>query len=230
MEKAIDRLNLPAKDREEMLQATPDEFLPGYEAAIKRYFERIVEGDSNNPQAPRTAPEDDFTCAIRPPHVLARRRALGLVAAGLSATAGLVAWPGAFPALAAPPDRGSDTEKSGSELVTPKTAQATKRGLDFLVSRQHDDGSFGSSGYGPNVAVVSLAGMASLPRAARPAADATAGTWIAASISSSRIPRKAASSMSPRAAATGRCTATASPRCFLPKCYGMTQRPECARS
>lgn len=52
MEKAIDRLNLPAKDREEMLQAPPDEFLPGYEAAIKRYFERIVEGDSNNPQAP----------------------------------------------------------------------------------------------------------------------------------------------------------------------------------
>jgi TolA-binding protein len=52
IEKALDRLNLPAKDREEMLQAPPDEFLPGYEAAIKRYFERIVEGDSNNPQAP----------------------------------------------------------------------------------------------------------------------------------------------------------------------------------
>ena len=52
VEKAIDRLNLPAKDREEMLQAPPDEFLPGYEAVTKRYFERIVEGDSNNLQVP----------------------------------------------------------------------------------------------------------------------------------------------------------------------------------
>ena len=43
VEKAIDRLHLPDKDREEMLQAPPDEFLPGYEAAIRRYFERIVE-------------------------------------------------------------------------------------------------------------------------------------------------------------------------------------------
>ncbi len=49
VEKAIDRLHLPDKDREEMLQAPPDEFLPGYEAAIRRYFERIVEDESNNP-------------------------------------------------------------------------------------------------------------------------------------------------------------------------------------
>ncbi len=144
----------------------------------------------------------------------------GLCAAGLSATAGLVAWPGAFPALAAPPDRGSDTEKSGSELVTPKTAQATKRGLDFLVSRQHDDGSFGSSGYGRNVAVVSLAGMALIASGSTPGRGRYGRNvdrcvdFILAHTEESGFINVTSSS------ATGRCTATASPRCFLPNVTG----------
>jgi hypothetical protein len=41
--KILDGLSLPAKDRDQMLQASPDEFLPNYEFAIKKYFERLVE-------------------------------------------------------------------------------------------------------------------------------------------------------------------------------------------
>jgi hypothetical protein len=43
LSKILDGLALPAKDRDQMLQASPDEFLPNYEFAIKKYFERLVE-------------------------------------------------------------------------------------------------------------------------------------------------------------------------------------------
>lgn len=51
-------------------------------------------------------------------------------------------------------------EAAAADLLTPQTEQAVERGLKFLASRQHDDGSFGSGGYTRNVAVCSLAGMA----------------------------------------------------------------------
>lgn len=43
VKKALDGLSLPDKDREQMLQAPPDEFLPNFAGSIKKYFERIVE-------------------------------------------------------------------------------------------------------------------------------------------------------------------------------------------
>jgi hypothetical protein len=49
MTKALDRLNLPEKQREQMLQAPPDDFLPNYEFSTKRYFERLIEEESDNP-------------------------------------------------------------------------------------------------------------------------------------------------------------------------------------
>ncbi len=46
MEKAIDRLALPEKQREQMLDAPADEFLPNYEMTIKKYFQRLSEDES----------------------------------------------------------------------------------------------------------------------------------------------------------------------------------------
>jgi hypothetical protein len=46
MKKLLDGLNLPEKDREQMLQAAPDDFLPNFEFSIKKYFERIVEEEA----------------------------------------------------------------------------------------------------------------------------------------------------------------------------------------
>ena len=43
VKKELDRLHLPDKDREEMLQAPPDEFLPGHESSIEEYFKRLIE-------------------------------------------------------------------------------------------------------------------------------------------------------------------------------------------
>jgi prenyltransferase beta subunit len=75
-------------------------------------------------------------------------------------TAGVAGCWGVGSALALARDRGAETEKSAAEMVTPKTAQSIQKGLEFLGGRQHDDGSFGSGGYGRNVAVCALAGMA----------------------------------------------------------------------
>jgi hypothetical protein len=41
--KSPDWLKLPEKERDQMLQGAADEFLPNYEFAIKKYFERIIE-------------------------------------------------------------------------------------------------------------------------------------------------------------------------------------------
>ena len=56
-----------------------------------------------------------------------------------------------------------------AKLVTPATQRAINRGLTWLSSRQHDNGSFGPVGsYGQNVAVTSLAGMAFLSSGSTP--------------------------------------------------------------
>jgi len=47
--KELDRLHLPDKDREEMLQGAPDEFLPGHESSIEEYFKRLVEQEDERP-------------------------------------------------------------------------------------------------------------------------------------------------------------------------------------
>lgn len=43
LSKSPDWLKLPEKERDQMLQGAADEFLPNYEFAIKKYFERIIE-------------------------------------------------------------------------------------------------------------------------------------------------------------------------------------------
>jgi prenyltransferase beta subunit len=53
-------------------------------------------------------------------------------------------------------------------MITPSAQRAIQKGLAFLASRQHDDGSFVSSTYGRNVAVVSLAGMAFMSSGSTP--------------------------------------------------------------
>ncbi len=49
---------------------------------------------------------------------------------------------------------------SPRQLLTPAVERAIERGLAYLAARQNPDGSFGRGGYGWNVAVVALAGMA----------------------------------------------------------------------
>ncbi len=123
-------------------------------------------------------------------------------------------------------DSSQDTEKSAAEMLTPKTAQAVKKGLEYLASRQQEDGAFGSGGYGRNVAVCGLAGMAFL------AAGSTPGRghygkqvdrlidFILAQASESGFINV------PNAAMHGPMYGHGFATLFLAECYGMTQRAD----
>ncbi|HEV3024901.1 MAG TPA: prenyltransferase/squalene oxidase repeat-containing protein [Pirellulales bacterium] len=53
-----------------------------------------------------------------------------------------------------------DPEQTAVELINFAAQRAIDRGLEFLAKAQHADGAFGSGGYGRDVAVCGLAGMA----------------------------------------------------------------------
>src|SRR5690242_21311515 len=55
-----------------------------------------------------------------------------------------------------------DQDRIAAELLKPATQQSIDRGLAWLGGRQVEDGSFKSSGFGRNAAVVALSGMAFL--------------------------------------------------------------------
>ena len=55
-----------------------------------------------------------------------------------------------------------DPAQAAAQLIKPETQTAIDRGLAWLAARQNEDGAFGGTGYGRNVAVVSLAGLAFL--------------------------------------------------------------------
>ncbi len=148
-----------------------------------------------------------------------QRRSLLLVATLVS----LVAGSGL---VAAEEPRAPDIEKSGAQWITPKTAQAVKRGLDFLAGKQGEDGSFGAGGYGRNVAVVSLGGMAFIANGSTPGRgpygrqiDRCLDFILAHTEESGFINFAASSSHGPM---YGHGFATL----FLAECYGMSQRQE----
>lgn len=60
------------------------------------------------------------------------------------------------------------TNRSHPAAVPVPTKAAIRRGLVYLQSRQNEDGSFGRGGYGRNVAIVGLAGMAFLSHGSTP--------------------------------------------------------------
>ncbi|MGQ9575640.1 MAG: prenyltransferase/squalene oxidase repeat-containing protein [Thermoguttaceae bacterium] len=70
--------------------------------------------------------------------------------------------------LARAAGQSNSPEKTAGKLITPETDRAIERGLMFLASRQHPDGSFGSGGYRTNVAVVSLCAMALMSAGSTP--------------------------------------------------------------
>jgi hypothetical protein len=57
---------------------------------------------------------------------------------------------------------------SQAALITPATEEAITRGLEYLSDRQLEDGSFGTTGNGQNVAIVGLAGIAFLAQGSTP--------------------------------------------------------------
>lgn len=86
--------------------------------------------------------------------MLVHSRRTFLQQAGLLAGSGLLAK-GVFAQ-----QRDFDPEFNAADFLTSETQTAIGRGLQYLVRRQNEDGSFVSSQYGRNVALCSLSGLA----------------------------------------------------------------------
>jgi hypothetical protein len=80
------------------------------------------------------------------------RGGLGLLGAAGASLAG--------PGDAPDPEAKLPDGSASRDMINDQTDKAIERGLAFLSSRQHGDGSFGTNGYSGNVAVTSLAGLA----------------------------------------------------------------------
>lgn len=115
---------------------------------VKRYYERVVSDIVHESSAMI--------------HCLVNRLLTGLLLTSLMLRAGIA------PALAEP-EIPETVETSGVRFLTPESLSRIDDGLKWLSVRQNEDGAFGvRRGYGRNVAVVSLAGMAWLSSGSSP--------------------------------------------------------------
>lgn len=74
----------------------------------------------------------------------------------------------ALPATAWAQLGADDPAAPAAGLMSPAAQAAIDRGLEYLASRQNEDGSFGSGGYSRNVAVCGLVGMAFMSAGSTP--------------------------------------------------------------
>ena len=128
---------------------------------------------------------------------------------------------------AAHADAGPGTpEKTAVELITPAAERAIDRGLQYLASVQHDDGSFGTGSFRGNVAITALAGLALMCGGSTPGrgpygreVSRAIDCLLANTQESGFINYSPSGSHGPM---YGHGFATM----FLAECYGMTQRPD----
>lgn len=128
--------------------------------------------------------------------------------------------------VGAPGVAADESPFSHAPLVSPESEQAVARGLAFLAERQLDDGSFGSTGNGRNVAVVGLSGMAFLAQGSAPGRGAYAEQidrcidfLLANSADSGLV-------AAPQGAARGPMYGHGFATLFLCEVHGMTDRPD----
>jgi len=119
-----------------------------------------------------------------------------------------------------------DPEQTAVRLMTPAVDLAVERGLDFLASRQHNDGSFGAGSYRGNVAVCALAGMAFMAGGSTPGrgpygdrVDRCVDYLLANTQGSGFINH-------PPSASHGPMYGHGFAALFLAECYGASRRPE----
>jgi len=131
---------------------------------------------------------------------------------------------GAEAGLAA--DQEADPEKTAAELITPAADRAIERGLEFLVARQHEDGSFGSGTYRGNVAICGLVGLAFMSNGSTPGRGpygepvSRCVDYLLANTEGSGFINH------PPSGSHGPMYGHGFAALFLAECYGMSRRPE----
>jgi prenyltransferase beta subunit len=149
--------------------------------------------------------------------LLNRRSFLGGTVAGALSLGGFARY-----ALAEP----KDPEKSAVELITPTAARAIERGLNFLATRQDEDGSFRSGGYSRNVAICALGGMAFMSGGSTPGRGPY-GRHVERCIDFILANTQESGFINiPNASSHGPMYGHGFATLFLAECYGMTRRAE----
>ena len=118
-----------------------------------------------------------------------------------------------------------DPEKTAVEMMKP--AEPTiERGLVWLVSRQQNDGSFGSGAYRGNVAVTALAGMALITGGSTPGRGPH-GAEVSRALNYILLNTQQGGFIEARGAAShGPMYGHGFATLLLAECYGMSNRPE----
>jgi squalene cyclase len=111
-------------------------------------------------------------------------------------------------------------------MLTAEADHAVARGLAWLVSRQHDDGSFGSGTYEGNTAVTGLAGMAFMSAGSTPGRGPHGRTLNQAIDYLLASAQQSGFINAPRGAGHGPMYGHGFATMFLAECYGMSLRPE----
>ncbi len=120
----------------------------------------------------------------------------------------------------------SSPDESAVEMITPQTDRAITKGLAWLASRQHDDGSFGSDDYRGNAAVTALAGMAMLAGGSSPNRG-THGSHLSLAVDYLLSRTQESGFISDAESAShGPMYGHGFATLFLAECYGMSLRPE----
>jgi len=117
-------------------------------------------------------------------------------------------------------------EQQAGELITPAADQAIRRGLAFLVQRQHEDGSFGAGAYRGNVAVTALAGLAFLSSGSTPGRGPYGAELDRIVDYLLDHCQESGFIIAPEAASYGPMYGHGFATLFLAETYGMSRRPE----
>ena len=133
---------------------------------------------------------------------------------------------GAEPAAKPAPAEKDRPDTDAARWLTPAAEKAAARGLDYLVSKQQPDGTFGGGGFRGNVAVVGLCGLAMIAGGSTPGRGphgpnvALALDYILANCQESGFINPAGFAYQGQMYGHGFATL------FLAECCGMTPRPD----
>lgn len=130
--------------------------------------------------------------------------------------------------LAGLPARAADepTARAMAELITPAAERSIEKGLAWLASRQHDDGSFGAGPYRGNVAVVGLGGLAMLSSGSTPGRGAYGGELDKCVDYLVAHTQQGGYILAPSATSHGPMYGHGFATLFLAEAYGMSRRAE----
>ena len=120
----------------------------------------------------------------------------------------------------------ADPEKTAASMVTPATQKATEQGLQWLASRQNDDGSFGFGAQRGNAAICGLSGMAFLSGGSTPGRGPYGGRVEKAVGYLLAIAQPSGFICEPSPTTHGPMYSHGFATLFLAECYGMSKRAE----